>query len=332
MNKGNSMVQDKVNTEGTKVFSQRPALTSNVMMVRPANFGFNDETAENNAFQINNTEISTAEIAAKAVQEFDRFVTMLKKNDVNVEVIQDPQFPVNPDAVFPNNWISFHHPDFVVTYPMFALKRRNERRKEIIDDLKLAYSIKAQFEFEHFEKEKMFLEGTGSIVFDRTHKIAYACKSIRTNEYLFNKFCEDLHFTPILFDAVDKKGQPIYHTNVMMTVGVDFVIICMESIASVVDRKKLEALFKETGKAIIPISIPQMEQFAGNMIQLKNKNEESLLVMSSKAFNSLTQVQLIEMENYAKIIHADLDVIETYGGGGARCMIAEIFLKPLHGK
>ncbi len=312
-----------------KTIEQKVALTSNVMMVRPANFGFNEQTAKNNAFQINDTTKSKEEIKSRAIEEFDQFVEILQENDVNVEVIQDTLQPINPDAVFPNNWISFHHPDFVVTYPMFALKRRNERRKEIIDDLKLKYSIKAQFEYEHFEHKEMFLEGTGSIVFDRKYKIAYACKSIRTHQNLFRKFCDDLKFKPLLFDAVDKKGQPIYHTNVMMTVGVDFVIICMDSIANDEDKIKLITFFNETGKKIIPISMEQMEDFAGNMLQLKNKNGQCLLIMSTRAYKALSIDQKNEIEQYTKIVHADLDIIETYGGGGARCMIAEIFLNPL---
>ncbi len=323
------IVTSKINEVTEKTIIQEIALTSNVMMVRPANFGFNEETAENNAFQINDTGNSKDEIKARAIEEFDQFVALLQKNHVNVEVIQDTLLPVNPDAVFPNNWISFHHPDFVVTYPMFALKRRNERRKEIIDDLKLKYSIKAQFEYEHFEQKQMFLEGTGSIVFDRKSKIAYACKSIRTHQELFRRFCDDLKFKPLLFDAVDKNGQPIYHTNVMMTIGVDFVIICMDSIANNEDKIKLITLFNETGKKIIPISMEQMEDFAGNMLQLKNKNGQRLLIMSTRAHKALSIDQKNEIEQYTKIVHADLDIIETYGGGGARCMIAEIFLNPL---
>ncbi|WP_010522273.1 citrulline utilization hydrolase CtlX [Aquimarina agarivorans] len=324
------VVHNKINIKEQKVFLKGDALTSNIMMVRPANFGYNEETAENNAFQTNVSGVSADTVSAKAKKEFDHFVAELKKNKVNVEVIDDLDFPVNPDAVFPNNWISFHNSDFIVTYPMFALKRRNERRKEIIDKLKLKYDIKVQFEFEHFEGQQMYLEGTGSIVFDRNHKIAYACRSMRTNEYLFKKFCSDLDFTPLLFDAVDKKGQPIYHTNVMMAMGVDFVIICMESIPNIFDQEKLKESFGATGKKIIPISLQQMEQFAGNMLQIKNKNEERILVMSSRAFNSLSQSQIDEIEHHTKILHVDLSVIEIYGGGSARCMIAEIFSRPIN--
>ena len=309
-----------------KAILQNPAIAHKVMMVRPANFGFNEETAKNNSFQANIFGLTPEEISSRAVVEFDRLVQKLVDHGIHVEIIHDTIEPKNPDAVFPNNWISFHHPDFIVTYPMFAKARRSERRESIIDTIKSNYKIKAQYRFEQFENEEKYLEGTGSMIFDREHKIAYACRSVRTDANLFQQFCADMGFKPMLFDSVDAKGKPIYHTNVMMCLATDFVIICMESIPVAAERKLLKAFFRETGKKIIDISLNQVEQFAGNMIQLKNKEGDKYLIMSTSAYNSLNKEQLNNILPLTKIIHSDLTTIETYGGGSARCMIAELFL------
>ena len=309
-----------------KVILKTPSIANKVMMVRPANFGFNEETAKNNSFQANIFGLTPEEISSRAVVEFDQLVQKMVDHGIQVEIIQDTTEPKNPDAVFPNNWISFHHPDFIVTYPMFAKARRSERRESIIDIIREEYKIKAQFRFEQFEAEEKFLEGTGSMIFDRENKIAYACRSIRTDEKLFHQFCADMNFKPVLFDSVDAKGNPIYHTNVMMCVAADFVVICMESIPIAAERRLLKAFFKETGKKIIDISLNQVEQFAGNMLQLKNEKEDRFLIMSTSAYNSLNKEQLNSILPLTKIIHSDLTTIETYGGGSARCMIAELFL------
>lgn len=302
--------------------------TSNVFMVRPANFGFNFETAASNSFQVNIDKKQSPEIVIEnAKEEFDNLVNKLKQAKINVEVVEDSINPKNPDAVFPNNWISTHEPNVIVTYPMFAPQRRKERRVEIIEQLEQKYNIKERFRFENFESEERFLEGTGSMVFDRKNKIAYACRSIRTDDELFRKFCEKLDFYPILFNSYNEKSVPIYHTNVMMNVGEDFVIICFESIPSASEKRLLKNSFEQTGKKVIEISLNQLEQFAGNMIQLKNEMGEKYLVMSSSAYNSLDKVQLNKILPLTKIIHSDLTTIETYGGGSARCMIAELFLE-----
>ena len=250
--------------------SNLQSFTHTVMMVRPACFGFNEDTAKDNAFQTNNLKISPEEISKKAIDEFDLLVKKLQENNIVVEVVQDTKDIENPDAVFPNNWISFHEPDFIVTYPMFSVKRRRERRKSTIEFLKNSYIINKNYRYENFESENEFLEGTGSMILDREYRIAYACRSERTNEHLFYKFCDDMEFSPFLFDAKDKDGIAIYHTNVMLCLGVNFVIICMDSITKEKDRIMLKDFFKATGKKIINVSLNQMSQYAGNMIQLKN--------------------------------------------------------------
>ncbi len=295
------------------------------MMVRPAGFDYNIETAEDNAFQKNNGSLSNQEIAVQATKEFDHLVDQLVKNNINVEVIEDTKLPKKPDAVFPNNWISFHQPDVVVTHSMAAKKRRLERRPEIIEQLKEKYIINSQFNLEDTEDNNLFLEGTGSMILDRENKIAYACISKRTDKNLFLQFCEKFEYSPIVFTSIDSEGLQIYHTNVIMCLGIDFVIICMESIPSIKERELLLQNFANTGKLCIEISLDQVKQFAGNMIQLKNSSETPYLIMSSSAYNSLQKNQLLQIEKLTQIIHSPLPIIESYGGGSARCMIAEIF-------
>ncbi len=295
------------------------------MMVRPAYFEFNPETAADNAFQNNKGIFSKEEVAILATKEFDNLVDQLTKNKINVEVIEDTVLPKKPDAVFPNNWISFHKPDFIVTHSMASKNRRLERRPEIIEHLKEKYLISTQFKFEDSEIDDVFLEGTGSMILDRKNKIAYACVSKRTNEELFFQFCKKFNYNPVLFTATDSAKKHIYHTNVIMCLGVNFVIICMESIASQKEKKLLLQNFANTGKFCIEISLDQVKQFAGNMIQLKNTLGIPFLVMSTSAYNSLSKNQLLKIEKFTKIIHSPLSIIESYGGGSARCMIAEIF-------
>lgn len=317
-----SIIEQKHN----RTVSKSKSFTSKVMMVRPACFGFNEETALDNAFQSKISGMSSSEISAKAIIEFDELVSKLKKKNITVEVIQDSKDLENPDAVFPNNWISFHDPDFIVTYPMLANKRRTERRNSTIETIEKKYTINTRYDYEKHESEDKFLEGTGSMIFDRENKIAYACRSIRTNESLFDKFCKEFQFNSILFNAADDNGMPIYHTNVMLCIGNSFVVICMESIIDETERLELKKSFKSTGKEIIEVSLQQMNQYAGNMIQLRNNEGDYFLIMSTTAYNSLTDKQVNRLESKTTIIHSDLKTIETFGGGSARCMIAEIFL------
>jgi hypothetical protein len=301
-------------------------ITSHIMMVRPANFGYNEETAANNAFQTKETTLTNLEIKNKAVLEFDGLVQKLMDAGVNIYLIEDIPSPVNPDAVFPNNWVSFHENGTVITYPMFAPVRRNERREEILEKIREDFEIIKRLYFEYGEKKNKFLEGTGSMVIDRQNQIVYACRSVRTNEEMLDHFCEELDVEEVLFDAVDENGMPIYHTNVMMALGETFVVICLDTIRDINERHELLERFEETDKEVIEISLEQMSAFAGNMLQVRNNAGESILVMSQQAFESLDEEQIEQIESHTQILYSDISTIEKFGGGSARCMIAEIFL------
>jgi len=302
-------------------------LTSNILMVRPANFGYNPETAANNAFQVNDEQLDIAARKVKAIEEFEVFVAKLRAAGINVITIPDTETPLKTDAVFPNNWISFHEGGLIVTYPMFSPNRRLERRQDIIDQLSEHFAYQNHVRLERWEEEAYFLESTGSLILDRVHKIAYACLSERTHPNLLEEYCQFMDFQKVAFKSVDKTGMPIYHTNVMMAIGTSFVVICMDSIAEAKDREVLTQLFKQTQKEIIPITFDQLYAFAGNMLQVKNEKGDTFLVMSSQAYHSLTDTQIRQIEAHTQILHSDLSTIETYGGGSARCMIAEVFLE-----
>jgi hypothetical protein len=292
-------------------------------MIRPVNFGFNAETAVNNAFQVAGNDAGAQE---KAMQEFDAFVQTLQQNGVDVTVMDDTPDPYTPDSIFPNNWISFHDDGSVVLYPMYATNRRLERKPGILDKIEGKFKVNQTIDLSDNEKENIFLEGTGSMVLDRQNKIAYSCLSPRTDYFVLTEFCEKMGYTAEVFDAIDQNGQAIYHTNVMMCVADKYVVICMDAIAAQHEKDQVTATITKTGKEIITISYDQMNHFAGNMLQVNNNKGEILLVMSSQAFASLTKEQSGKLSSYNKIIHSPLNTIETNGGGSARCMMAEVHL------
>lgn len=300
--------------------------TSHILMVRPASFGYNEQTAVSNAFQNNIPEDENAKAQQAALDEFNNFVKILQRNGVNVTIAFDTEEPRKPDAIFPNNWITTHHNGAIVLYPMCAVNRRYERSRGIIDLIKTNFDITKEIDYSSYEAEDKFLEGTGSMIFDRIYKIAYACLSVRTDRELFEKFCQDFGYTPVAFTSVDEDNKEIYHTNVMMSVARHYVVICMESIKSKTEKEKLLKVFKKTGKEVIDISYQQVNQFAGNVIELNSNKGESLLVMSERAYKSFTVEQVSVITKYSKIVYAPLYTIEKIGGGSARCMIAEIFL------
>ncbi len=302
-------------------------ITDQLLMIRPANFGFNAETAASNAFQTDSKVLTKTEISQKALEEFDNFVSLLRSNGIEVTVIEDRPDPVKPDAIFPNNWISFHQKGYIITYPMLSENRRLERQEHIIDQISEEFDVQAIFPLETFEDYDQYLEGTGSMIFDRVHQIVYACLSPRTNEKVLDKFCKLTDSEKVLFKAVDGKGKDIYHTNVMMGLGEDFVVICLETIKDPADRKAIKEAFARTGKTIIRISLDQMMAFAGNMLQLRNKAGERFLVMSSQAYDSLYPEQIQFIKQHTQILHSPINVIEEIGGGSVRCMMAEVFLK-----
>ena len=300
---------------------------STVLMVEPIAFGYNAQTAENNYFQV---EQKDADIQTKALEEFNNFADKLKSKGINVISVKDTLEPHSPDSIFPNNWVSFHNDGKVVLYPMFAPNRRVERRTDILETLKVkGFEITEIEDLSHFENQQKFLEGTGSMIFDHDHKIAYGSVSLRLDEELFRQFCTKFGFRPVVFHSYQNAGDqrlPIYHTNVMMCVADKFVVICLDCIDDELEREKVQEVIKSTQKEIIEISEDQMQQFAGNMLQVQNEAGEKFLVMSESAYRSLTAQQISAIEKYCEIIYSDLNTIETNGGGSARCMLAEVFL------
>jgi hypothetical protein len=299
--------------------------TSNLLMIRPVAFGLNIQTADSNAFQ--NKSASQEKVQENALAEFDAFVVKLRSNGIDVTVIEDTLQPHTPDSIFPNNWISFHEDGSIYLYPMQAENRRLERRDDLIDDLSKKFSITEINDLSFTEEKGEYLEGTGSMVLDRANKIAYACLSIRTQEKVLDIFCKESGFNAVTFKAVDQNGKAIYHTNVMMCVGDKFVVICLECIPN--EKAKVLNAIIDSGKEIIEISLKQMNHFAGNMLQIANKEGKSFLVMSARAHQALNENQLESIAKYAEILSSPLTVIEDNGGGSARCMMAEIHLPQL---
>ncbi len=293
------------------------------MMIRPVNFSFNAETAVNNAFQVAGNAANAQE---KARKEFDQLVELLQQHQVDVTVINDSPDPYTPDSIFPNNWVSFHEDGRVVLYPMFAPNRRAERKQPVLDQVFSRFKHTSLLDLTGAEKENRFLEGTGSMVLDRENNITYACLSPRTDKKLTEEFAEKMGYRAVCFHAYDSKGQEVYHTNVMMCIADRYAVICLDSITDINERQQVIDSISSTGKKIISISPEQMNQFAGNMLQVQSARHIPYLVMSSSAYHSLTQEQVKELESFNAIIHADLHTIETNGGGSARCMMAEIFL------
>ncbi|PLK45100.1 citrulline utilization hydrolase CtlX [Emticicia sp. TH156] len=302
--------------------------TSNILMIRPVNFAFNLQTAESNAFQ--DTDAQALDLALtqeNALKEFDAMVSRLRAIGVNVIVYEDTPTPYTPDSIFPNNWVSFHHSGKVCLYPMQAENRRLERRTDIIDDLSAKYHVETIIDLTNFEQEGKFLEGTGSLVLDRMHRIAYACISPRTNEEVLAAWEKQMNgYKIVKFGAVDANDKEIYHTNVMMCIGDSFAVICLQAIKDLDERLMVKESLESTGKNVIEITLEQMNAFAGNMLFVLNQKEHRFLVMSTKACESLTQAQKYQLSEYADILDFDLNIIETCGGGSARCMMAEVHL------
>lgn len=301
--------------------------TDTVLMIEPIAFGYNAQTAENNYFQVDQKD---SDVQQKALQEFNNFVGKLRSKGINVITVKDTLEPHTPDSIFPNNWVSFHKNGKVVLYPMFAPNRRVERRNDIIEAIKdQGFEVEEVDDWSFSEADEKFLEGTGSMIFDHDNKIAYGSVSLRLDEKLFRKFCEKYGFMPVVFHSFQTVGTerlPIYHTNVMMCVADRFVVICLDCIDDELERSKVIETIKNSGKEIIEISEEQMQQFAGNMLQVQNKEGEKFLVMSETAYRSLTPEQVANIEKYCEIIYSDLHTIEVNGGGSARCMLAEVFL------
>lgn len=296
-----------------------------VLLVRPARFGFNAETAKTNRFQ-STPQQGNEEIQRLALEEFEQCVATLQKNGVHVLLFDDTPLPVKPDAIFPNNWVTFHADATVVLYPMCTPNRRIERRQDIIDAVGQEFAIHRTIDLTHYEKEDLFLEGTGSIVFDHDNAVAYACLSPRTHLGVLQDLCEQIGYSFVTFTAQDQEGAAVYHTNVMMCIGDRFAVVCLESITNAEEREAVERRLQETGHEIVEISFDQMNHFAGNMLQLQNSAGDSLLLLSQQAYDILRPEQRSHLESFATLVPVRIPTIETIGGGSARCMVAEVFL------
>jgi len=304
--------------------------TNSILMIRPVAFRMNEQTAVNNYYQKVIDDLLPATVNAKAQQEFDAFVAKLRAVGVDVIVVDDTIEPNTPDSIFPNNWISFHENGDVALYPMFAENRRQERREELLDILEeKGFFIENIVDYTSAEEDGYFLEGTGSIVLDRANGKAYCALSPRADEELFIEFCEDFDLNPIIFEAfqtVNGERKLIYHTNVMMCLGETYAVICADAIDDKKERKMVLDSLKGDEKEVILITEDQVNNFAGNMLEVKGANDRRYLVMSTSAYKSLTKKQIAQLEEHVTILSSSLDTIEACGGGSARCMMAEIFL------
>ncbi len=293
-----------------------------ILMVRPIKFAFNEQTAKNNYFQ---GKLKNLDINKMALEEFDGFVNILRRNKIQVVVVQDSIEPHTPDSIFPNNWFSTHSTGELVLYPMFAGNRRLERKPEVLNTISKHFAALKVIDLSKWEQENKFLEGTGSIILDHKNMIAYACHSERTDKTVFEEFCVKLNFKPILFDAVDENNNAIYHTNVMLSIGEKNAIICSEAILDKQQRETVLESLKGTEKEVVEITFKQMKHFCANILEIKDSKNNNCLIMSEAAFKSFHKHQKEILEKHCKIISSPIQVIEHIGGGSARCMIAEIF-------
>ncbi|TAH02113.1 MAG: amidinotransferase [Sphingobacteriales bacterium] len=300
-----------------------------ILMVRPACFGFNRQTAITNAFQQLPQTIPTAAIQEKALQEFDSMVAQLQQHNINVLVVTDTQEPVKPDAVFPNNWLGTTHSGIITIFPMQAANRRTEKRDDILVALTKKYTVTDVLDWSEFEADGFYLEGTGSMVMDHDNKIIYACLCDRTHKSLLQKYAYYHHYRVMAFTATDESGFPIYHTNVMLSVGQGFAVLAEAAIKNEFERVAVTQLLLATGHIVIPLSTDQLKSFAGNILQVHNTKGESIIVLSKQALQSLTQEQVKKLQQFGKLLPISIPTIEAVGGGGVRCMMAEIFLSAL---
>ena len=300
--------------------------TNSVLMIRPSRFYPNPETAADNAFQ-QNTECDSDALTLMARKEFDAAVKTLRAAGVNVHVFEDTAEPEKPDAVFPNNWISTHYDGRIALFPMYSALRRRERRRDIVEELRKHYGVTEVIDYSRFENEACCLEGTGSLVFDHSNKIAYVSLSNRSNPKLIQRFAEDFSYEPVTFASTDSNGQPIYHTNVMMCIGTAFAMVGLEMIPKKTERQQVRARLERTEKDIVELSADQIANFAGNAIELHNQRGEKLLVLSSRAARTFTDDQRERLSRYARLVPLELPTIEL-SGGSARCMIATIHVPP----
>lgn len=295
-----------------------------LLMIRPHSFGYNVQTADTNAFQ-DRGMACMEDLQKKALLEFDMMVETLLEGDIHVRVFDDDRILEKPDAIFPNNWLSLHPDGKVILYPMMASSRRSERRRDIVEAIKKEYAVTEVIDLSSFENDGKFLEGTGSIIYDHSSKVMYACESPRTNSEVLKKVSAITSYKLVYFQAVDEHGLPVYHTNVMMSVGENFAVICMDAIRGPAEDTILETL-SGTGHQVIDLSYAQMNAFAGNIFEVMTHHGQPVVLMSKRSFMSLLPGQLNAISKYSEILQLDIDTIERAGGGGVRCMIAGNYL------
>jgi hypothetical protein len=306
---------------------QEPQSAGSVLMVRPARFACNPQTAASNAFQHSPTPLAGNDLQAAALREFDGVALALERAGVEVLIAPDSEEPAKPDAIFPNNWVSFHHDGTVALYPMLAPNRRWERRDEVLENVvrKGGFRVSRTVDLTHRESEEKFLEGTGSVVLDRVHRMAYACTSPRTDLDVLGEFAQLLDYDLMTFDATDSSGRAIYHTNVLMAIGTGFALICGDSIANAAHRAAVFSKLRVTGHDIVDITQQQMLLFAANALELASPSAK-LIALSTTALDSLNRTQRATLESHAALLPVSIPTIERVGGGGVRCMLAEIHL------
>ncbi len=291
-------------------------------MVKPAAFGYNEETSVNNHFQTNSGE---SDIPERARQESEAFIALLEESGINVIAVEDTPEPHTPDSVFPNNWFSTHEDGTLVLYPMFAPNRRLERKPAVLDVIRANFNVKRTVDLTCYEKRGLFLEGTGSMVLDRVNRIAYACRSPRTSAEVLEDLCGKIDYKPLLFDAFDAGGTRIYHTNVMMSIGTEIAVICQDSIRDLSQRTRVRESLEKSGRTVMEISLGQMNCYAGNMLEIRNRAGDPCLILSLTEYCCLSNEQRGILESRMKLIIPSLECIEKNGGGSARCMLAELF-------
>jgi len=306
---------------------REPQSAGSVLMVRPASFACNPQTADSNAFQQHPTLLGGIDLQAAALGEFEAVVLALERAGVEVLIAADVPEPAKPDAIFPNNWVSFHHDGTVALYPMLAPNRRWERREAILEQVirQGSFRVSRTVDLTHREAEEKFLEGTGSVVLDRTHRVAYACSSPRTDLDVLGEFAQQLDYELMTFEAEDRGGRAIYHTNVLMAIGTAFAVICGDAIPHADHRAAVFSMLRSTGHAIVDIALEQMERFAANVLELASP-AGTLIALSMTALDSLDRMQRGILESHAALVAVPIPTIERVGGGGMRCMLAEIHL------
>lgn len=294
-----------------------------VVMIRPHFFEPNPETAADNAFQTHERAVSSGELAKLAYEEVSRMAEQLQEAGIRVHLFED-RTRATPDSVFPNNWFSTHAGGHIALYPMYAANRQLERRFDIIEHLKRTYRVQDVLDYSGLEYDGVYLEGTGAMVLDHLHRVAYAARSNRSNPVALERFCTHFNFEPIMFDAVDGAGSPVYHTNVLMCIGSEFVLIALEMIVDPIRRAEIARRLGETGREMIALSRSQISDFAGNAIELEGR-EGRLLVLSARAMRSLNPEQIVQIRRSTEILPLEVKTIEL-AGGSVRCMLAGIHL------